>query len=293
MIRYLFALLATALVSAPAAAERLIEDSQGKVAISGKPGRVIALEYSFVDALTSIDVLPIGIADDNQPERMLTTVLDKVPEYQSVGLRSQPNLEVISQLKPDLILADTERHQAIYAELSEIAPTLLLPSRSASYETMLNVAGKIGTALDRSEQMQQRINQHRDRMQQLKTDIRSEQQMLFAIVSSRGMTIHGPTSFASGVMAELGINVAAQQYTDKAYTRIGLEQLLQINPDWLFLGIYGNKELLEQWGENPLWRFMSAEQKTQIREVSPAVWSLSRGMQTAEQIGETLVKLTQ
>ncbi len=87
--------------------------------------RIVALEFSFVDALANVGVSPVGVADDNQPSRVIQPVRDLIRPWTSVGTRSQPNMESIAALKPDLIIADSSRHRAAYGQLSKIAPVLL------------------------------------------------------------------------------------------------------------------------------------------------------------------------
>ncbi|MEI8597484.1 ABC transporter substrate-binding protein [Vibrio sp. M60_M31a] len=72
---------------------------------------------------------PVGVADDKDPTRIIPQVRDLIEPWTSVGMRSQPNLEVIAQLKPDLIIADSYRHKISLHDLSQIAPTILLKSR--------------------------------------------------------------------------------------------------------------------------------------------------------------------
>ncbi len=68
---------------------------------------------------------PVGIADDGSTKNITKSVkIDKIGAYESVGSRPQPNMEVISKLKPDLIIADVSRHKKIKSELSKIAPTI-------------------------------------------------------------------------------------------------------------------------------------------------------------------------
>jgi len=74
-----------------------------------------------VDALAQVGVSPVGVADDNKVDRILPQVREKITAWQSVGTRSQPSLEVIASLKPDLIIADPSRHTAVFEELKKIA----------------------------------------------------------------------------------------------------------------------------------------------------------------------------
>ncbi len=46
-------------------------------------------------------------------QNITKSVRDRFGAYESVGSRPQPNMEVISKLKPDLIIADVSRHKEI------------------------------------------------------------------------------------------------------------------------------------------------------------------------------------
>ena len=104
-----------------------VEDSKGSFSLDYAPQRIVVLEFSFADALAAVGVAPVGIADDKDKNRVLPEVRDIIGDWQSVGTRSQPSLEVIASLKPDLIIADISRHEAVYDDLKKIAPTLILP----------------------------------------------------------------------------------------------------------------------------------------------------------------------
>ena len=130
----LLMLLSSVFMSFSASAQvRSVQDEQGTFELEAIPQRIVVLEFSFVDALAAVDVSPVGVADDNDATRVISAVRAKVEPWQSVGMRSQPSLEAIAVLKPDLIIADAERHRAIYQDLQRIAPTLLLKSRGETY----------------------------------------------------------------------------------------------------------------------------------------------------------------
>ncbi len=57
------------------------------------------------------------------------SVRDKIGHMNRLGLDGT-NMEVISKLKPDLIIADVSRHKKIKSELSKIAPTIMLVSEA-------------------------------------------------------------------------------------------------------------------------------------------------------------------
>lgn len=270
---------------------RVIQDEQGQFEINTTPQRIVVLEFSFVDALAAVGVSPVGVADDNDATRVIPAVRDLVDPWQSVGMRSQPSLEAIAVLKPDLIIADAERHQAVYQDLQRIAPTLLLKSRGETYQENLESALKIGVALDKQSDMEQRIQQHHQAMLGFKSHFSLKQTVQFAVVSDKGMWLHGPASYAGGVLTTLGIESPIKELTEKAYLPTSFELLLKTNPDWLLLGAYSHPNVINDWEKNPLFNLMTSAKNSQVVEVSPALWSLNRGMLAAEQMAKNLEQI--
>ena len=285
-------LLMLVIASSSAMAQmRTVQDEQGTFEIETIPERVVVLEFSFVDALAAVDVSPVGVADDKDPTRVIAAVREKVEPWQSVGARSQPSLEVIAQLKPDLIIADAERHRTIYEDLQRIAPTLLLKSRGETYQDNRESALKIGVAIGKQDQMMQRVEQHHQTMAQFKQHFATQETIQFGVVSDKGMWLHSPVSYAGGVLTTLGLNSPLADNTQTAYLPTSFEFLLKTNPDWLLIGLYSTPNVVDEWRKNPLFKLLTSVKKQQVIEVSPQLWSLNRGMLAAEEIAHNLKAL--
>jgi len=287
-----FALLILNLFSfSSIAMTRVVEDEQGQFEIATTPQRVVVLEFSFVDALAAVGVSPIGVADDNDASRVIPAVRDLVQPWQSVGMRSQPSLEAIAILKPDLIIADAERHRTIYQDLQQIAPTLLLKSRGETYHENLESARKVGVALNKQAEMELRLQLHRQSMAAYKQQLSLKQTIQFAVVSDKGMWLHSPVSYAGGVLTALGIASPITQPSEQAYLPTSFELLLKTNPDWLLIGAYSHPNVVDDWQSNPLFKLLTSAKKQRIIEVSPELWSLNRGMLAAEQMATNLERI--
>ncbi|TMX61614.1 Fe(3+) dicitrate ABC transporter substrate-binding protein [Vibrio rotiferianus] len=287
-----FALLLLNLFSfSSTAMTRVVEDEQGQFEIATTPQRVVVLEFSFVDALAAVGVSPIGVADDNDASRVIPAVRDLVEPWQSVGMRSQPSLEAIAILKPDLIIADAERHRTIYQDLQQIAPTLLLKSRGETYHENLESARKVGVALNKQAEMELRLQLHRQSMAAYKQQLSLKQTIQFAVVSDKGMWLHSPVSYAGGVLTALGIASPITQPSEQAYLPTSFELLLKTNPDWLLIGAYSHPNVVDDWQSNPLFKLLTSAKKQRIIEVSPELWSLNRGMLAAEQMAINLERI--
>ncbi|TBR41599.1 Fe(3+)-dicitrate ABC transporter substrate-binding protein FecB [Marinomonas agarivorans] len=279
---------------------RIIVDQGDGLTIEGQPKRVVVLEYSFLDAAVLVGINPIGIADDKKPERILPKIKALLSDYTSVGLRGQPDLETIASLKPDLIIADSYRHEAIYDELKNIAPTLLLRSYGAEYSQLLDDARVIGAALGKPAEMAQALEQHNQYMADFTQRMKNasgnipEQSILFAVTNHRVMTMHGSKAFASGVIRRLGLQYIAPVNDERAYIQVGLEQLLDMNPAWMIIGDYsadeGGSDILNRWRQHPLWQRLHAVKAGHHVAVDPKAWSLARGVFGAERIADDLSK---
>ena len=117
---------------------RVIKHEAGTTTVTGTPKRVVVLEFSFVDAAVALGITRSASPTTTTRTACIPSLRTKIGNYKSVGLRATPNMQVILGLKPDLIIADSERQKAIYAQLSKIAPTVAFPSLNANYQQTLS-----------------------------------------------------------------------------------------------------------------------------------------------------------
>ena len=270
-----------------------VTDSHGEFTINSTPKRIVALEFSFVDALAAVEVSPVGIADDNDASRLLPAVSEKLGEWKSVGTRSQPSLEVIASLKPDLIIADVDRHSAVYNDLSKIAPTLLLPSRRETYQDNLKSAAIIGKVIGKDAEMQQRLQQHAQLMQDYAKQLHGleHQTVQFGVARENDFFAHSSESYAGGVIQALGLSSPEGLKNENASRQISLEQLLAINPNYLIVGDYTQNSIVKQWQKQPLWNVLNAVKAKQVFHVDGNMWARCRGILAAEYMAADLLKL--
>ncbi len=272
-----------------------VQDQQGVFTMESQPQRIVVLEYSFAGALALLNITPVGIADDNDPHRLLPQVRRQLGHWTSVGSRAQPSLEVIAQLAPDLIIADPSRHAAIAKDLEKIAPTLMLASRRESYQNNLASAQVIADVVGRGDEMAKRLSVHQQRMasyrQQLNAMGMKGKTALFGSALEKVFSAHPNLSYAGGVIKALGFNNPAFFAQKMASQQINLEQFLAVNPDVLFYAKASAEPIINQWQTQPLWQFMSAPKSQTIFVVDGQLWSRSRSILAAELIAKQVVDL--
>jgi len=275
--------LASALLMASAFASAVtIKDAKGEFTLDKTPSRVVALEYSFVDALAQVGVSPVGVADDNKVDRILPQVREKIAAWQSVGTRSQPSLEVIASLKPDLIIADPSRHTAVFEELKKIAPTVMFDSRHESYQENLETAQKIGDLVGKSSEMKAKINEHNDYIANIAKNLGVQgKKASFGTSREDKFNIQNDNGYVGSFLTTLGF-APTKLNSDQAFVEINLEQLVMEKPEYLFIAHYRDESIARKWEAEPLWKAIPAVKANHVYSVDSDMWARGRGLEASK-----------
>ncbi len=275
--------LASALLMASAFASAVtVKDAKGEFTLDKTPSRVVALEYSFVDALAQVGVSPVGVADDNKVDRILPQVREKIAAWQSVGTRSQPSLEVIASLKPDLIIADPSRHTAVFEELKKIAPTVMFDSRHESYQENLETAQKIGDLVGKSAEMKAKINEHNDYIANIAKNLGVQgKKASFGTSREDKFNIQNDNGYVGSFLTTLGF-APTKLNSDQAFVEINLEQLVMEKPEYLFIAHYRDESIARKWEAEPLWKAIPAVKANHVYSVDSDMWARGRGLEASK-----------
>lgn len=275
--------LASALLMASAFASAVtVKDAKGEFTLDKTPSRVVALEYSFVDALAQVSVSPVGVADDNKIDRILPQVREKIAAWQSVGTRSQPSLEVIASLKPDLIIADPSRHTAVFEELKKIAPTVMFDSRHESYQENLETAQKIGDLVGKSAEMKAKINEHNDYIANIAKNLGVQgKKASFGTSREDKFNIQNDNGYVGSFLTTLGF-APTKLNSDQAFVEINLEQLVMEKPEYLFIAHYRDESIARKWEAEPLWKAIPAVKANHVYSVDSDMWARGRGLEASK-----------
>ena len=275
--------LASALLMASAFASAVtVKDAKGEFTLDKTPSRVVALEYSFVDALAQVGVSPVGVADDNKVDRILPQVREKIAAWQSVGTRSQPSLEVIASLKPDLIIADPSRHTAVFEELKKIAPTVMFDSRHESYQENLETAQKIGDLVGKSAEMKAKINEHNDYIANIAKNLGVQgKKASFGTSRADKFNIQNDNGYVGSFLTTLGF-APTKLNSDQAFVEINLEQLVMEKPEYLFIAHYRDESIARKWEAEPLWKAIPAVKANHVYSVDADMWARGRGLEASK-----------
>ena len=235
-----------------------------------------------MDALAQVGVSPVGVADDNKVDRILPQVREKIAAWQSVGTRSQPSLEVIASLKPDLIIADPSRHTAVFEELKKIAPTVMFDSRHESYQENLETAQKIGDLVGKSSEMKAKINEHNDYIANIAKNLGVQgKKASFGTSREDKFNIQNDNGYVGSFLTTLGF-APTKLNSDQAFVEINLEQLVMEKPEYLFIAHYRDESIARKWEAEPLWKAIPAVKANHVYSVDSDMWARGRGLEASK-----------
>lgn len=282
----------------------MIKHDGGTTKLDKNPERVVALEFSYVDALAALDIKPVGIADDGKKDRILKPIREKIGDYKSVGLRKQPNLEEISNQKPDLIIADTNRHKGIQKDLEKIAPTILLPSFDSDYKDNLDAFKTIAKAVGEEDKGKERLKEHQDLMSEYSKEITMDKSepVLATVIAKSGLLSHPENTYVGGLLKELGFKNALNKtetdnlakYLKGPYLQLNSEVLSDINPGRMFIMVDEGKEdpNLKKQEQDPVWKNLDAVKNNKVSIFDRNTWARARGIISSEEIAKQLVEVS-
>ncbi|HJE01798.1 ferric citrate transport system substrate-binding protein [Staphylococcus auricularis] len=281
-----------------------IKHNAGKAVIPDDVETVVALEYSFVDALVELDMEVAGIADDGDRNNLIQPLRDHVGDYKSVGSRLEPDLDKIKEVQPQLIIADENRHSEIYDQLEEIAPTLLLRSFNADYNENIDVFRIIGYAVSKESEAQKRLEQHEETMKANNDKITIDKSIetLPAVVSERGVTAHGLKSHMSSLLDVLDFKLSLTQeleesvpeYMNGDYLEFTYDQLAELNPQRLILMVADeNEDSVQSLKDSDIWHNLDAVKNNRVHFTDRELWAKSRGLISTEQLVDDMSNLSE
>ncbi|MCA0758592.1 iron-siderophore ABC transporter substrate-binding protein [Paenibacillus sp. N4] len=107
-------------------ATRTIKHAIGETEVTGEVKKVVVLEWTYAEDLLALGIQPAGVADTEGYKVWYGSLEQQLDgSAVDVGTRQEPSIETITSIDPDLIIGVKFRHEAIYDQLSDIAPTLI------------------------------------------------------------------------------------------------------------------------------------------------------------------------
>lgn len=279
---------ALALLPYPAGAV-LVEHAMGRTQVPMRPARVITLFQGATDIALALGVRPVATVDSWTEKPVYRYLRTQMGDAQSVGLETQPSLEDIAQLQPDLIIGSKFRNERAFDLLSKIAPTVLAQD-VYSFESNTRL---IGAALHREAQAARLLAQLNQRVAALRAKLKQKFGPAWPLtvsvldVRSDHIRLYLADSFAGALLSALGF-AWPSQWRDGSRSIIKLtskERIPVTDADVFFVLLRSDSAVVRNnylaWSGHPLWQQLQAVKNGRVHHVNNVYWSLAGGIQSA------------
>lgn len=254
-----------------------IEHALGQSCIPQNPQRVVVTDEIALDAVLALGVQPVAAAEPSLVGSRSRHIADSLKEIVSIGRDSEPSLERLVQLKPDLILGFNSA-QTHYNQLAKIAPTVVLNYDHTDWKADLQQIGEILGKRDRAQQQlaryQERVAKFRAAMGDKLKD--TEVSVVRFMAVAQNTHYRTVASFPGSILQDVGLSrpVSQQKPTDRAYGDVSMERMDLLDGDVIFAMLDPRStEAFQQFQKHPLWQTLQAVKTNQVYEVDSGYWS--------------------
>lgn len=278
------------------------ESNGVKVEIPEELESVVALEYSFVEALAKLELNVTGIADDKDKNNLENSIKHLVGNYTSVGSRLEPDTELIKKAEPQLILADKTRHESIFEKLNTAAPTVLLESFDANYDQSIETFKQIAELVSKEDKGRELVVQHNEKVEDLSKDIKLDKDVstIAAVPTHDGLYVHASHSYVGQFLQKVGFNGSIPEdmenhlpeYMGADYLKVDTDRFASFNLERILIMVdEDNKADYEKLKESEAWSNIEAVRNDRVHDVNRERWAKYRGLIASELILEDLTNI--
>ncbi|MCE7577282.1 ABC transporter substrate-binding protein [Aliivibrio fischeri] len=276
-----------------------IKHELGITEITRMPQKIVVLDWVLAETVLSLGVEPLGVADARGYRSWVMT--PKLPSnVLDVGSRREPNLELLTELNPDVILI-SKHMSAMYEKLNTIAPTLVYTVYSTEKAPLIaakDITIQLGRLLDKEHQALQLIDQTEKKLIENGDKIRYLQQqekpLLFVrFINDKTVRIHSEGSLAQSTINVMGLTNAWHEPTNLwGFTTAGIEKLAQYQQANVLIFGPLKEEDKVKLTQSALWQAMAFTRSDSVYEL-PAIWTFG-GLISAQRFSNHITQqLTQ
>ena len=275
-------------------ATRVVSHVMGNTEVPENPQRIVVLSVEATETLLALGIKPVGAvrSETAEPsENWFAHIRDEMEGTPIVGLETQINLEAVASLQPDLIIGIKARQEALYPQLSAIAPTVFTDQFQGRLRENLV---QVSDAVDMVDAGQELLNDLDSRIELLSMKLDDEglldQEVAVFRFQVTGARYYYNTSFAAGLIKDLGFARPELHDKDDFVEPLTMERIPEADADIHFYFTFASAdpeagvENTNNWLSHPLWQDLRASQKGQIYQMDNDIWNKSYGILSGHKV---------
>lgn len=266
---------------------RSIEHAIGTTKVPENPKRVVVLTNEGLEAVLSLGIKPVGAVESFTGDPWYPHLKSQLEGVTPVGTESQPSLETIASLKPDLIIGNKMRQEKVYQQLSAIAPTVFAEDLRGDWKKNFAFYSK---ALNKEELGKQKLAEYDAKVVKVRENAGDLLKLKISMIRFMpGKTrIYQQDTFSGVILKDVGFARPPLQEQPNFAIEIGRERIPDMDGDVIFYFTYNEKKNPNQgtnreqeFLKDPLWQNLNAVKNNRAFKVDDVIWNTAGGIQAA------------
>lgn len=258
---------------------RSIKHDLGESCVPLNPQRIIVTDQESLEILVALGLKPIAATRANRVGNKTPILKGKIDNIIDLGKESQPNIEKIIQLHPDLIVgfSYSSHHYQLF---SQIAPTVSIEYTEAGWKkTLLQVAKLV----DKTQKAEELLEQYQQRVESFKLTFSQKLEntkisVMRFYTSIQFTQFLNQLSFPVSILEELNLSIPLAQLqvssgASVSYHNVSLERVDLLDSDAMFIALDpGSEENFQEYKNSPLWETLNVVKNDRVYTVDSGYW---------------------
>lgn len=256
--------------TAPASAENPAGDGDTK--------KIASMSIHLTNNLLALGITPVGSVIGGDTKAFLPHVADRLKDTKPLGVVTDPDMEALLALKPDVIYLDENYSGKDVAKYEKIAPVEVFNLDDGTWRDTLKKTGKLVNREAEAEKFVSDYDKQTAHVKELIHAKLGEGAKVMAIrVTAKELRVFGMKRPMGPILFDdLGLKPAnGVEKIDKAYEVISQEVLPDFDADAIFVVVNAGdeaKKVYEQLQANPLWQGLKAVKQHHIYTIGAQPW---------------------
>ncbi|TPM25371.1 ABC transporter substrate-binding protein [Mesorhizobium sp. B2-3-4] len=240
------------------------------------PARIVCLEWTSAEMVVSLGATPIAVGDIRgyhdwvEGPALPQTTID-------LGSRGEPNLELLGELRPDLIVG-AYGYGLDESSFTGLAPTFNVPfysGKAAPYAQAQEVTLQLGDLLGRGGEAHDLVERIEASIAQARATIEQKPRKPLCVVSmfdDRHVRVYGAGSLLQDVLDRLGlVNAWTGATSGWGFSTVGIEELVAVGDAQLISLDPIPQHVRIRIARSSLWANLPCVRNGEVRSIPP-VW---------------------
>ncbi|WP_342488603.1 iron-siderophore ABC transporter substrate-binding protein [Cytobacillus sp. FSL W7-1323] len=285
----------------------VIEDASGERSFEGVQEKVVALEWSVAEELLAVGVQPAAVADVEGFNKWVTIDAKLDDSVVDIGLRTEPNIEEIAKLEPDVIIG-MEYQEQFKADLENIAPVVIFDSSTEEaqkdlYAYMLHTLKQTGKLVGKEQEADEAVAHLEEKMAEAKENISAAQLKTNEFVFTQAYSANQAPTFrlftenstVSHTLEGIGLTnkIQDQDPQPSGFIATNVEGVSKYEEAIFLHTVQKDDPLFNNLEGNKAWNSLYFVENDLMYDVGAGVWTFGSvlSMETlVDHVEETLVK---